>query len=99
MEFTRELRKTKWPSRVSDSLDCLFNLQLLFSHLNFSIQEQSVAVLQRHQDGKSPAVRCHFLQKQSGLHPQVPEHLQILLLLPLHESQLGHLPDTQTQFF
>ena len=41
MRFVRELGRTTWPSWVSHSPECLSNLQPLFAHLNFSVQEQT----------------------------------------------------------
>lgn len=58
------------------------------------IQEQTVSTLQGHQEVKILARRGHFLQKQNGLHSQVLQSLQILLQLPLHESELGHFLHT-----
>ena len=50
-------------------------IHLVYSHclptLISLIQEQTVAMLQGHQDGRSLAVRDDFLRKQNGLHPHV----------------------------
>lgn len=37
-------------------------------------QEQTVAMLQEHQDGKNLAMRCHFCKKQNELHAHVPQY-------------------------
>ena len=39
------------------------------------IREQTTDILQGYQDGKSLAMRAHFLQKQDGLHPHLPKSL------------------------
>ena len=92
MGFARELGRTKWPSRVSHNPDYSFHPQPLLPTMISLIQEQTVAMLQGHYDGKRLARKGHFLQKQNRLH--VPQPSQILLLLPLPTSQLEHFPDT-----
>ena len=69
--FARELGRTKQPSWVSHIPDSSFGLPILIS----LIQEQTVAMLQRHQEGKNLAMRGHVLQKQNGLHSHVPQSL------------------------
>ena len=57
----RELGRTKQLSWFSQSLDCLSNLQPLFTYLNFSGSgADHCHVTRTNQDGKSLAKRGHF---------------------------------------
>ena len=83
MGFAREPGRTKWLSWVSHSVDCLIYNGYLHIFLSL-IQEQTVAMLQGHQDGESQPVRDHFSQKRNGFHTYVSmqiQHEEVLVLL------------------
>lgn len=86
--------KRQTPSWVSHSLDCLIYSHSLFILISL-IQGHTVTTLR----AKSVAIRGQFLQKQIGLYLHAPESSQIVLLLPLHESELEYFPHTQIQTF
>ena len=81
----RKLGGTKGSSWISHSPNYLFHLTLLFTHLFSPIWELTGAILNRHQDGKSVAMKGQFFwQKQNGLCIYVPQCSQILLLFCLY---------------
>lgn len=45
------------------------------------------------------AARGQFLQKQNGLYLHVYHDLYRSLLLPVHENQPGHFPNSQFKLF
>lgn len=79
--FPRKPRRTKWQPWAS------FNLQLLFTHFNFSDSAADCCYVIRTSGWQSLAMRGYSLQKQNGLHPRVLQSVWIRLLLPSHESQ------------
>ena len=64
MGFTRELERTKGPSCVSLSPECLLIYHNCLPILTSLIQRQIVSMWQGCQDGKRLTMRCHFFQKQ-----------------------------------
>lgn len=69
----REPERTKQPFGVSHSPDDSFNLQPLFTHLNFSDSEADCCYVTRVSGWQKSGNEGSFLQKQNGLYPLVPQ--------------------------
>ena len=67
--------------------------------LNILIQEQTVVILQRHQDDKSIAAGVKFLHNFNVLHSHVPSIFRYSVAAALAWKSVRTFPDILVQFF